>query len=89
MRFRNAQQKKKKVAYTIHRSKSNKWRVTGGKGLKSTGEYTPQFCRAVLDMWRNANSTQGDWSPIGRVSYKTIWTHTFKESVVVDYEPCL
>ena len=79
--------------YKIHRSKSNKRKfVTGGKALKSSGEYTPKFCENVLECWFEAKDVYQDdgfqMEP-GFMSYKRLWKYTFAESRARKEDSCL
>lgn len=86
-RFRASQKHKenKKVYYRKHLSKSQRrLQVTGGKNLRESGVYTPQFCLAVIDMWEEARElghnafSSTDFSQ----DHQSLWNMMFSHSSV-------
>lgn len=82
-RFRASQKHKeaKKVYYKKHLSKSQRrLQVTGGKNLRESGVYTPQFCLAVIDMWEKAKEQRHLAFSSDHFSYGNLWNAIFSTS---------
>ena len=82
-RFRASQKHKeaKKVYYKKHLSKSQRrLQVTGGKNLRESGVYTPQFCLVVIDMWEKAKEQRHLAFSSDHFSYSNLWNAIFSTS---------
>ena len=75
-----------KVYYKKHLSKSKRrLQVTGGKNLRESGVYTPQFCLAVIDMWEKSSELHGDaFSSPHPWDYKSLWDAIFSKSKICE-----
>lgn len=85
LKYWEAYKKKKLVAaktnnyYRIHRSKSNRKLVTGGRKLKQSGVYTKGFCNACVKMFDCAQKANfkgfSDYASFiaRRKSYEILW----------------
>ena len=58
--------------------------MSGGKALKSSGEYTAGFCANVLECWYEAKGVtwenDGFQLEPGFFSYQKLWAYVFAES---------
>lgn len=89
MRFREKfkQEQAKKVYYTKTLSASRRRIVvTGGKDLKSSAAYTPQFARAILRMWRECWEIGVDAIRMDHASmdYRQLWGCVFEGSATME-----
>lgn len=90
LRFRQAhREKNKKIYYTKHKSKSKRRLfVTGGRHLSESGEYTPQFCQCVIDIWKAAScKTSRSWTK-KVTNRKQLWENCFGTSNVRQEKGC-
>ena len=61
--------------------------------MKSSGEYTPNFCAKVLECWFEAKDViwENDGFQVepGFMSYQKFWKYTFAESQARKADACL
>ena len=93
MRFREKfkQEQAKKFYYTKTLSASRRRIVvTGGKDLKSSAAYTPQFARAILRMWRECWEIGVDAIRMDHASmdYRQLWGCVFEGSATMEERSC-